>query len=268
MTVNDPTRPLALVVDDDSTFRTLSRLAVEQADLLVEEVASGQAAIDFATTSMPDIVILDVQMPGMDGFTTCQRLRQLPDGEFVPILMMTGLDDVESIAKAYEMGATDFIVKPCHGLILSQRVRYMLRASETLNALRNSESRLAQAQRIAHLGGWRWDLAHEHMEVSDAVCHILGIFPNPLNLSRSAYLAYVHEGDRERVAEAMREAVADGTGFDLDHRIVQTDGTERVVHFQGEVITEAVGRSQHMLGTVQDVTEQQATAAKIYFLAN
>ncbi len=76
MTVNDPTRPLALVVDDDSTFRTLSRLAVEQADLLVEEVASGQAAIDFATTSMPDIVILDVQMPGMDGFTTCQRLRQ------------------------------------------------------------------------------------------------------------------------------------------------------------------------------------------------
>ena len=101
---------------------------------------------------MPSSVILDVQMPGIDGFTTCQRLRQLPDGEFVPILMMTGLNDVESIAQAYELGATDFIIKPCHGLILSQRVRYMLRAGETLNALRSSESRLAQAQRIAHLG--------------------------------------------------------------------------------------------------------------------
>ncbi len=106
MTANDPTRPLALVVDDDSTFRTLTRLTLEQSDLLVQEAASGQAAIDCATTSMPDIVILDVQMPGIDGFTTCQRLRQLPDGEFVPILMMTGLDDVESIAKAYEQGAT------------------------------------------------------------------------------------------------------------------------------------------------------------------
>jgi DNA-binding response OmpR family regulator len=146
--------PLALIVDDDATFRLLSRMSLEQEDLRVEEAESGQAAIEFATTTMPDIVILDLQMPGMDGFAVCQRIRQLPSGEFVPILIMTGSDDVDSIAQAYQMGATDFIVKPCHGLILSQRVRYMLRASHNLSALRSSESRLAQAQRIAQLGGW------------------------------------------------------------------------------------------------------------------
>ncbi|MDH4371274.1 MAG: response regulator [Nitrospira sp.] len=144
-----PTLPLALVVDDDPTFCMLSRMSLEQEELRVEEANSGQAAIDFAASTMPDIIVLDVQMPGMDGFIACQRLRKLPGGEFVPILIMTGLDDVDSIAKAYEMGATDFIVKPCHGLILSQRVRYMLRASQNLSALRSSESRLAQAQRIA-----------------------------------------------------------------------------------------------------------------------
>ncbi|MBH0203477.1 MAG: response regulator [Nitrospira sp.] len=101
-----PPLPLALIVDDDPTLRALSRMSLEQEDLRVEEASSGQAAIDFASVTMPDIIILDLQMPVMDGFVACQRLRQLPHGEFVPILIMTGLDDIDSIAKAYEVGAT------------------------------------------------------------------------------------------------------------------------------------------------------------------
>ena len=264
----DPTSPLALIVDDDQAFRIFSHVSLEEDGLRLEEVASGQAAVDFAATCMPDIVILDIQMPGMDGFTTCQRLRQLPGGDVVPILIMTGLDDVESIAKAYDMGATDFIVKPCHGLILNQRVRYMLRASQTLNALRNSMSRLVQAQRVAQLGGWEWDFVQDRLEVSDAVCHILEIPPTSFNHTQVGYLSCVHEDDRNLVAEAMREAVADGTGFALDHRVMHTNGTERIVHFQGEFITDDIGRPQRMLGTVQDVTDKRAAEAKIYFLAN
>jgi diguanylate cyclase (GGDEF)-like protein/PAS domain S-box-containing protein len=263
-----PLLPLALIVDDDPTFRTLSRMSLEQEDLRAEEASSGQAAIDVAAVRMPDIIILDLQMPGMDGFTTCQRLRQLPQGEFVPILIMTGLDDVDSIAQAYEVGATDFIVKPCHGLILSQRVRYMLRASETFNALRSSESRLTQAQRIAQLGGWEWDLVQNRMHVSDAACRILGISPTTFDQSQAAYLAHVHEADRMLVADAMRETAADGREFDLDHRIVQSDGTERIVHVLGELTTDDTGQAKCMVGTVQDVTDTRATEAKIYFLAN
>jgi diguanylate cyclase (GGDEF)-like protein len=264
----DPNAPLALIVDDNPTFRALSRMSLEQDDLRVDEAVSGQAAIDFATTRMPDIIVLDVQMPGMDGFTACQRIRQLPGGDFVPILVMTGLEDVDSIARAYEVGATDFIVKPCHGLILNQRIRYMLRASQTLTALRMSESRLAQAQRIAHLGGWECDFVHDRLEVSDTVGHILGIPPASFDQTQSAYLRCVHEGDRELVAEAMRDAMTNGTGFDLDHRIISTDGTERIVHLQGEFLIEDCDRPHRMLGTVQDVTDQRAAEAKIYFLAN
>ncbi|THJ17886.1 MAG: EAL domain-containing protein [Nitrospira sp. CG24B] len=263
-----PSLPLALIVDDDPALRALSRMSLEQEDLRVEEASSGQAAIDCAAVTMPDIIILDLQMPGMDGFVACQQLRQLPRGEFVPILIMTGLDDIDSIAQAYEVGATDFIVKPCPGLILSQRVRYMLRASEMLNALRSSESRLAQAQRIAQLGGWEWDLVKNRMHVSDAACRILGIAPALCDHSQASYLARVHEADRALVAEAMREAVADGTEFDLDHRLVQNDGAERIVHVLGETIMDDTGRAECMVGTVQDVTDMRATEAKIYFLAN
>jgi diguanylate cyclase (GGDEF)-like protein/PAS domain S-box-containing protein len=264
----DPRLPLALIVDDDLTFRTLFRMSLDQLDLRVEEAASGQEAIELATMRMPDIVILDMQMPDMDGFTTCQRLRQLPGGDVVPILVITGLDDVESIAHAYDMGATDFIIKPCHGLILNQRVRYMLRAGQTLSSLRSSESRLAQAQRIAHLGGWEWDLAHDRMVVSDTVCQMLGLDSSSFGQTPLTYLACVHEEDRVIVAESMKEAVKEGTGFDLDHRVIQTDGTERIVHFQGTVVPDDVGRPQQMVGTVQDVTDTRATEAKVYFLAN
>lgn len=263
-----PHLPLALVVDDDATFRLLSRMSLEQEDLRVEEAESGQAAIEFAASTRPDIIILDLQMPGMDGFTVCQQLRKLPGGEFIPILIMTGLDDVDSIAKAYEMGATDFIVKPCHGLILSQRVRYMLRASHNLSALRSSESRLAQAQRIAQLGGWEWEVSQQRLEMSDAACHILGISPDACGHSQVAYLDCVHEADRALVAEAMREGAVDGTGFDLDHRIIQRDGSERIVHLVGESIPDEAGMAGRMVGTVQDVTDKRAADAKIYFLAN
>ena len=268
--MTSPTQPLslALIVDDDATFRLLSRMSLEQEDLRVEEAESGQAAIDFASSTMPNIIILDLQMPGMDGFTACQRIRQLPHGEFVPILIMTGSDDVDSIAQAYEMGATDFIVKPCHGLILSQRVRYMLRASQNLSALRSSESRLVQAQRIAQLGGWEWDLTQNHMDLSEAACQILGIAPGSFDRSQAAYLALVHEGDRELVAEALREAASDGTGLDLDHRLAGSDGAERVVHLLGEIITAEGGKSRSISGTVQDVTDKRASETKIYFLAN
>jgi diguanylate cyclase (GGDEF)-like protein/PAS domain S-box-containing protein len=260
--------PLALIVDDDATFRMLSRMSLEQEDLRVEEAESGQAAIEFATTTLPDIVILDLQMPGMDGFAVCQRIRQLPSGEFVPILIMTGSDDVDSIAQAYQMGATDFIVKPCHGLILSQRVRYMLRASHNLSALRSSESRLAQAQRIAQLGGWEWDLVQNRMDLSEAAGRILGIDPGSFDHTQAAYLARVHDGDRDVVAEAMREAVTDGTGLNLDHRMVQNGGKERIVHLLGEIVTDESTNTRCMLGTVQDVTDKRDAEAKIYFLAN
>ena len=76
---------------------------------------------------------MDVVMPVMDGFSVCAKLRESGDGSRVPILIMTGLDDADSIARAYEFGATDFIVKPMNASIIGHRVRYMLRGI-TLNA--------------------------------------------------------------------------------------------------------------------------------------
>lgn len=99
-----PPLPLALIVDDDPALRTLSRMSLEQDDLRVEEASSGQAAIDFAAVTMPDIIILDLQMPGMDGFVACQQLRQLArlsDDQFAVLLPhLSAPEDAAKVAQA------------------------------------------------------------------------------------------------------------------------------------------------------------------------
>jgi signal transduction histidine kinase len=139
-------KPLVLVVDDDLALQMLARASLEQGGFAVEEATDGAAAIEAFSRCRPDIVLLDVNLPKADGFTVCSRIRELPGGANTPVMMMTGADDVEAIHTAYEVGATDFITKPLHWVLLGYRLRYVLRASRTREELAVSEAHLrAQA---------------------------------------------------------------------------------------------------------------------------
>jgi CheY-like chemotaxis protein len=133
--------PLVLVVDDDITIRILARESLEQAGFEVEEAENGLFALSALERFQPDIVLLDVVMPEMDGFSVCANLRSRPEGSLLPVLMMTGMDDSASINRAYEVGATDFITKPINWLILKHRVQYMLRANSSMKDLVRSEEK-------------------------------------------------------------------------------------------------------------------------------
>jgi diguanylate cyclase (GGDEF)-like protein/PAS domain S-box-containing protein len=137
----DRARPVVLVVDDDEMMRMLERNSLEQAGFAVEEAADGEAGILIFQEKLPDIILLDVMMSGKDGFTVCQEIREKRGGETIPILIVTGLDDLESINRAYEVGATDFILKPINWAVLGHHVRYMLRASRAFSNLKDSEAK-------------------------------------------------------------------------------------------------------------------------------
>ena len=142
-------RPVALVIDDDAVVRLLAREALEQSGWFVEEAENGRRGLETFTKRPPDFVLLDVMMPELDGFATCAELRKLPEGAQVPVLIMTGLEDYQSITQAYEAGATDFLVKPINGLLLGHRARYMLRAGHAMQELRESQAKLMQARDVA-----------------------------------------------------------------------------------------------------------------------
>jgi diguanylate cyclase len=132
-----------IIIDDDPLIRLLVAKALQATGLQTTEAASGEEGLKLFAEHGANAVLLDVMMPdGIDGFDTCMKLRKLPNGQHIPVLMMTGLEDLESINRAFEAGATDFITKPINIPLLGHRVRYMLKASQTTKSLLDSERRL------------------------------------------------------------------------------------------------------------------------------
>jgi signal transduction histidine kinase len=143
---NDRASLPVLIVDDDPIVRSLMRATLEVDGYEIVEAGDGEEALDLYESGRPQLIVADVVMPRMDGFALCRELRRRPDSAYVPILMATGLDDVPSITRAYEAGATDFVSKPINWIILGHRVRYMLRASRAFDELRQNQDRLVAAR--------------------------------------------------------------------------------------------------------------------------
>ena len=257
-----------LVVDDDPGGRRLTRATLTRAGFGVIEAENGLLALEAMRTESPDLVLMDVSMPVMDGFTACAELRRMPGGQRVPVVMMTGLDDVQSITRAFEVGATDFITKPINWPILAHRVRYMLRASTAINDLKRNQRRLSNAQRIGEMGDWVWDVQQDRIIPSEQACRIFGHEIGPAALPRERLLATVHPDDLERVRHAFESAIANADAFAIEHRVLQAGGGLRHVHQQVEVIeADASGRALHLAGAVHDITRRKDAEEQIRRLA-
>ena len=164
--------PLILVVDDDKTMRLLLRRAMEQEGYQVIEASNGEQCLGVYTSQKPDLILLDAVMPIMDGFSCCIQLQALA-GENVatktlagsgsvgetkvqtlahstPILMITALEDPESVDRAFKAGATDYVTKPIHWPVLRQRVRRLLQQTQLYKQLETAHQAL---QRLATVDG-------------------------------------------------------------------------------------------------------------------
>ena len=124
-------------------------------------------------------------------------------------------------------------------------------------ALRSSEGRLLEAQALAHVGSWDWDIEGDELRWSDEVYRIYGVEPGGFEVNYESFLAMVHPEDRPRLEEAVRQALATGHFFEVEHRIVRPDGTERTVAGRGRTVRDSDGRPIRMLGTELDITDRK-----------
>ena len=129
-----------LVVDDDLTAITLMRAALQKAGFAVTTAVDGTEGLRQFRDKPSDMVMLDVDMPGLSGYDVCAAMR-LEAGPLLPIVMVTGFDDVRSVDAAYVAGATDFIAKPINWTLLGHRVRYLMRGYQAVLDLRTAEAR-------------------------------------------------------------------------------------------------------------------------------
>jgi diguanylate cyclase (GGDEF)-like protein/PAS domain S-box-containing protein len=251
----DRPRRSVLIIDDDPVFSLLASEALQQAGFATRIAGDAQQAMSAFEEFKPDLTLLDVNLPGGNGFEVCATLRSLASGRDVPIVMVTGHNDTESISRAYDAGATDFIHKPVLWPTLPHRVEFMLRALDNLHALRESERRnraLLQAlpDTIFMVDG-----------NGVLVEHIAG---NERNYGRNLVGKALEEVFPAVVAHAARatlrgKAAAEAAGIEFKIR----QGTKRR-WFEARVRPQADGP---LLIVIRDTTERREAKARIEYLA-
>jgi DNA-binding response OmpR family regulator len=138
-----------LFVDDDPILREFASVNLSTEKATIETAPDGQAALDAIRQNQPDMVLLDLEMPVLDGFEVLRALRADPRTESLPVIVVTGREDVEAVDRAFSLGATSFVVKPLNWRLISHQVRYVHRTA--MAEKRMSEARSAAAEQLLAL---------------------------------------------------------------------------------------------------------------------
>ncbi|MBI2733733.1 MAG: diguanylate cyclase, partial [Aquabacterium sp.] len=260
-------QPKVLLVDDDEVNLLLTSIALRERGFAITEASSGEQALQLMADLLPDVVVLDAVMPGLDGFATCQELRQLPGFESLPVLMLTGLDDEASITRAYEVGATDFFVKCTQWSLLAGRLRYLLRASRTRYELERSKAKLARAQDLARMGSFDWRKGVGDIVFSLEGLRVFGMGPND-RLGLRQIVRMMPAEERQAFQRVLREVIDHGSVLCNDVQVGLADGRQRILHIEAEPEFNEQANLIGYTGIVQDVTDRRVAEDKIKHLAN
>lgn len=265
--MNIEAKPRILVVDDEPVMRSIAESVLTEHGFDVSPTESAEEAIAMIADGLrPDLVLLDVLMPGMNGFEACRVLRRMRNFEYLPIIMLTALDDQKSIDEAYSCGATDFITKPLNIALLPHRVRYLLRSSTAFRDLVENQVTLLNTQQIAHLGNWTMDPEGDITSASQEFLDMIGATALPVAADR--LIDAVHHEDRPLLLRHRAELPL-GQAYQMDYRLrsFTDDGRWQHVHERG--FPRFDDRNRHVAtdGFTQDITERVAQEEQIRHLA-
>lgn len=253
------------MVDDDVAMRFMVSEALQQLDFRVQEAGDGVQALEALEQDRFDIILLDAMMPNMDGYEFCAKLRATEGDMHTPVLMMTGLDDLAAIHRAFEVGATDFISKPLNYIILGYRVQYMLRTKATADLLRKNDLLLTRAQTLAQLGHWEWYVGMPNIACSQETIRILGLEEFITKHSQSFIPTISHEKS-VALPEIIDQALEWGEAFQSEKKYQHPDGSTKVLRFDVQVTCVDAAVTE-VMGTVQDITDIRKTEDEVRYLA-
>jgi len=190
--------PLILVTDDDPFLRSMLRNLLEEQGYVVIEAVNGEQAIEQFKQRRPDLILLDAMMPVMDGFTACRAIRDIDDGADTPIIMITSLDDEDSVDKAFSAGSLEYVTKPVHWAVLRHRVKVTLQARWAEVALRRSEARFRGIFEFSAMGIALTDIDGHVQHVNPAMQKILGLTEHEVHHKLFGKLFYPYDTTVEK----------------------------------------------------------------------
>ena len=243
-------KPLVLVADDDATHRKVIQKVLEESGFRVITAPNGKDAIDQVATFNPDVILLDVEMPEMDGFAVCEIIRARTADREIPIFIITSRDDPESVERAYTVGATDFLTKPIALPVLPHRIRYILRTFTALNDLRGLIRAVPDLIFIVNKDGEVQqglsgpDAVHTQQIKALSTASEINFYPCENDDRATHCIKQALETGKPQVYEHILEAL----GIHLETRFVPRDKTS-------------------VLAIVRDITERKSAEARIFNLA-
>jgi diguanylate cyclase (GGDEF)-like protein len=232
-------RPLVLVVDDDAGARLIARASLERAGMAVEEASNGREGVAAFERLGPDLTLLDILMPEMDGFAACAAIRSLPGGKLAPVLMMTGLEDAASIQKAFEVGATDFTTKPIDAALLGHRAAFLVRAGRAFDTLQEAEA--SNRALLEALGRKNAELQHLNENLWNQATHdgLTGLYNH-----RFLQEALIHELARaDRLKKPLSIVMVDVDAFKRFNDVHGHQAGDAVLRRIGELLLGRVRKS-------------------------
>ncbi len=265
-----------LIVDDDELQRDLMRNALEDLGLVIHEAADGAEALDIFRKRNPTLVVMDINMPVMDGLTACREMNRIPGSEAAAIIMVTGMDDIADVRKAYDLGAREFITKPLDWPMFQMRVKYIMRIQQGYLKVRHSREKLMWAQHAAAVGLWEFDAEARTIRLFDDTIQVLGLPPGRRDYPVREFLAAISPADRESLSQAYEAVLRSHEPINLDAQFNLDDGRKLFVHIYGEETPGDAGAKSNISGTIQDITKrklaerklQEAVEMKDQFLTN
>jgi chemotaxis response regulator CheB len=240
-----------LVVDDTVSSIDLLTNALETEGYQVLMATTGEKAIKIAMVNAPDLILLDIIMPGIDGFETCRRLKSDEMTKEIPVIFMTGLTETEDKVKGFNLGAVDYITKPLQEEEVLARVsthleiqRYRRYLEDKIVSRTLEKDKTAAASKrmgaildAVSVGVWEYDINSGVLEFDDVMYRLYGIskeqFPDPLD----AIGSLIHPNDMDEVLPGILNRInQEKSRFHCEHRIVHPD--EQIRHILSRITVE------------------------------
>jgi diguanylate cyclase (GGDEF)-like protein/PAS domain S-box-containing protein len=256
-----------LVVDDDETFLLMIRKVMSNSGFIVVACNNGEDALEICRDITPDMILMDICLPGASGIEICRQIRQTTDYATLPILLVTANSDREIVRKGYEAGATDFLTKPLDWNLFAHHAEYLVQAGRAMGELRVNRSFLATAQRIAKIGSFTYDAETQESQWSSELYSILGLDPDRHRAHPDTLTHLIHPDDLEHFKAVSEQALRDSKSFSIEHRLVLQDGSIRHVRHYAEATEDLMG-TRVVTGVLQDTTDHVHAIDQIRYLAN
>lgn len=245
-----------LIVDDNSNNLKVISQALKSAGWIVAIAKNGETALKQIKHTQPALILLDVMMPGIDGFETCRRLQADPQTRHIPVIFMTALASTEDKLKGFEVGGVDYITKPIQHEEILARVKTHLqiyelnRQLESKNQLlREQKEVLQEAQKLARVGNWEWDLTTNKLYWSDEIYRVFGWEKEPPETLFEKHKKQIYPEDFQLWQRALELLQEKGLPYDFDFRIIRPDGELRYIYAKGQAAKDAEGKVIKLFGT-------------------